>query len=259
MAAETTSRVGPAIGSGSKRARRGRAGCAAATLLGLWLALLGTSSPVSAQVVDPGTVIQTINASLWSPPAPDTAGITYRPDTGQLLTCDSEVDEMTIFAGVNLWTHSRTGAVSSTATTTAFSNEPTGITWDPAGGRLWITDDVQERIYEIKFGPDGVWNTADDIRTSLRGYNLASCDDLEDVAYNNVDGHLYIASGLPAQQVCEIDPGPNGVFSGAGPYGDDVVTTFSLVPFGIREVEGIVYDPFWNTLVLADRDTRDLY
>jgi len=258
VATEETSRVGPAVGSRAKRARRVRAGRTSAALLGLWLALLGASSPASAQVVDPGTVIQTIDASLWSPPAPDTAGITYRPQTGDFLTCDSEVDEMTIFAGVNLWTHSRTGVVSSTATTTAFSNEPTGISWDPAGGRLWISDDDQKRLYEIEFGPDGVWNTADDIRTSLRGYATAGCDDLEDVAFDNIDGHLYVSSGASAE-ICEIDPGPNGVFSGADTFGDDVVTTFSLLPMGIPDAEGIVYDPFWNTLVLADRSTRDLY
>ena len=223
----------------------------------LGIALVLAAAPAFAQV-DPGMVIRTIDASLWSPPAPDTAGITYRPDTGELITCDSEVDEMPIFAGVNIWTHTRTGVVTGTAVTTAFSNEPTGISWDPAGGRLWTSDDDQKRIYEIKFGSDGVWNTADDVRTSLRGYNTAGCDDLEDVAYDNLTGHLYASSGA-SKEICEIAPGPNGVFNGAASFGDDVVTTYSIAPFGINDVEGIVYDPFWNTLVVADRSTRDLY
>ncbi len=226
--------------------------------LGLALAGLGLAERAAAQLVtDPGTVIQTIDASAWSPPAPDTAGITYRPDTGELISCDSEVEEMEIFAGVNLWTHSRTGVVSSTATTTAFSNEPTGIAWDAAGGRLWISDDNQRKIFEIEFGPDGVWGTPDDTLKDLDGLRPAGCDDLEDVTYNSLDGHLYVSSGS-SQEVCEITPGPNGVFDGAAPTGDDVVTTFSTSPYGI-DPEGIVYDPFWNTLVLADRKTRDLY
>ncbi|MEN8158602.1 MAG: hypothetical protein ABFS41_00875 [Myxococcota bacterium] len=87
-------RVGPGTRSGR---------CAAALLLAL-----GLASPALAQVVDPGTIVQTIDTSLWSPPAPDPAGITYRPGSGDLLTCDSEVEEMTIFAGVNLWTNKRT-------------------------------------------------------------------------------------------------------------------------------------------------------
>jgi hypothetical protein len=37
------------------------------------------------------------------------------------------------------------------------------------------------------------------------------------------------------------------------------VITFSVVDFGIQDPEGIVYDPFWNTLVVADRKGRDLY
>ena len=228
-----------------------------ANLLALLLVLCGLASPAGAQVAT-GTVIQTINASLWSPPAPDTAGITYRPQFGDFLTCDSEVDEVVIYAGANIWSHSKTGVVSGTATTVGWSNEPTGIAWDPAGDRLWISDDDQKRIYEIDFGPDGQWNTADDVRIQLRGYNTAGCDDLEDVTFNPIDHHLYIASSL-VQEVCEIAPGPNGVFNGAGTFGDDVVNTWSLVPYGVLEVEGIVYDPFWDTLTLADRDTKDLF
>ena len=87
----------------------------AAALLALALALLGAAPGAAQTLVDRGTVIQTIDASLWSPPSPDTAGIAYRPDTGELLTCDSEVEEMAIFAGVNLWTHTRTGVVTGTA------------------------------------------------------------------------------------------------------------------------------------------------
>jgi Divergent InlB B-repeat domain len=229
-----------------------------------WLAVvlslvLGLGSSASAQlVVDPGTVINTIQTSLWTPPSPDPSGITYRPDTGELITCDGEVEEMTIFSGVNVWTHSRTGVVSSTYTTTAYSNEPTGITFDPAGGRLWISDDVQGDIHQVLFGSDGIFGTADDVITDLDDIDSTTCDDLEDVTYNPFDGHLYIASG-GGQEICELEPGPNGVFDGLPPTGDDVISTFDVGGLGIFDPEGIVYDPFWNTLVVADRSTRDLY
>ena len=230
-----------------------------AARLGLAAALAaGVASPAPAQGVDPGTVIQTIQAWRWSPPSPDTSGITYRPDTGELLSCDGEVEEMELFAGVNVWRHTRTGVVTGTANTTSYSNEPTGIAWDPAGGRLWIADDNQRRIYEIRFGTDGVWNTADDVRRPLSNYDSAGCDDLEDVGYNPFTGQLYVSSG-GSQEVCTISRGPNGQLDGAPPSGDDVVTLFSVAPFGISDPEGVVYDPFWNTLVLADRGTRDLY
>ncbi len=255
--------TGNSSSSGRSSASSERARSVGARLVALLLALCGFASPAAAQVVDPGTVVQTIQASLWSPPAPDTAGITYRPDTQQLLTCDSEVEEVvdgiTFYAGVNIWTHNRNGVVASTTTTVPWSTEPTGIVWDPAGGRLWVSDDIASRVFQVNFGPDGLFNTADDIRTSLRDYTTAGCTDLEDIAYNPVTGQLYIASG-DSMQFCTISVGPNGVFSSAPPTGDDVVVLHSLAGMGIGDPEGIVYDPFWNTIVVADRTgTRDLH
>jgi len=222
---------------------------------------LGFGAPARAQVV-PGSVVQTIDTSLWTPPSPDPSGISYRPDTGRLLTCDAEVEEtvegITLYQGVNVWTHTNTGGVVATAKTVPWSNEPTGISFDPAGGRLWISDDVKDSIFEVNLGADGSFGTSDDSRVRYKGYPAAGCDDLEDVTYDNFDGHLYIAGGGDPE-ICRIGVGENGHFDGAPPYGDDTVVTMSVAAFGITDPEGIVYDPFWNTLVLADRGTRDLY
>jgi hypothetical protein len=237
--------------------RSGRGVASAAVGLGLTLA---APPAASIQVVnDPGTVIQTIDTSLWNPPSPDPHGITYLPTTGQLITCDAEVEEMpSLYAGANLWLHGSTGVVTGTLTTTPLNNEPTGIGADPAGGRLWISNDDLGRIFEIRFGPDGAFGTADDTIVQIRGLVAAGCDDLEDVTYNNLNGNLYVASGAGVE-VCEVDPGANGVFDGAPPHGDDIVTTFDVGIHGLQDPEGIVYDPFWNTFVVADRRKRDLF
>jgi hypothetical protein len=245
---------------GSERGacRRVRVG---ALLLGA-LALVCASAAEAQLVVDTGTVINTIQTSLWSPPSPDPSGIAYRPDTGQLITCDAEVEEVvqgvTLYQGVNVWTHTRTGVVQSTYTTVGYSNEPTGVAFDPAGGRLWFADDVRGSIHQVVFGPDGIFGTGDDVITDLDDVDSTGCDDVEDVTYDNLNNQLFIASG-GGQEFCRLQRGPNGVFDGLPPTGDDVVTTFDVGQYGITDPEGIVYDPFWNTLVLADRGTRDLY
>ncbi len=232
----------------------GSAFCSALTLLSL-------GGHAYAQVVDPGYVVQTVLTSDWIPSSPDPTGITYLPATGELLTCDSEVDEMLSYGGVDLWTHSTTGAVSSTASTSAFSNEPSGVAADPAGGRLWFSDDNTARIYQVDLGDDGAFGTADDFVGDLDGLVPAGCDDLKDVAYDGEHDRLYVVSraGL---EICEITPGTNGFFDGAAPSGDDVVTTMTLVGTGITAPEGIVFDPLsrdGGSLVVADKGTRDLY
>ena len=224
------------------------------------------AAPTAAQVLtDPGTVIRTLDTSLWSPPSPDPSGIAYRPDTGELLTCDSEVEEtvqgITLYQGVNVWTHSTTGIVNAaaSATTVVYSNEPNGIAFDPAGGRLWISDDSGPgRIHQVRFGLDEVFGTADDLVNRIDDLVPAGCDDVEDVTLDVLHGDLFLASGA-GQEICRIEPGPNGSFDGLPPRGDDVLSTYDVGASGITDPEGIVYDPLANTLVVADRGTRELY
>jgi hypothetical protein len=231
-----------------------RAGC-----IGLVLAVAPSAS--AQVVVDPGTVVRTVDTWLWDPPSPDPSGITYRPDTGELITCDAEVEEtvdgITYYQGVNVWTHTLSGVVTSTYTTVGDSNEPVGISFDPAGGRLWYSDDVRGSIFEVAFGPDGIFGSADDDVRELRNYDDAGCGDMEDLTYNNVDGHIYTTSS--SSSMCKIGVGASGHFNGVPPQGDDVVTVIPIPNSPFLDPEGIVYDPFWNTLVIADRATRDLY
>jgi hypothetical protein len=88
------------------------------------------------------SLIQTINAWQWSPPSPDSAGVVYLPASDRLLVCDSEVNEMPIFTGDNLFKSTLTGVLESTFTTTSFSDEPTGVTLNPFNGHLFFSDDT---------------------------------------------------------------------------------------------------------------------
>lgn len=230
-------------------------------LLALAVVAVGSAAGAQSLPVSTATLIQTIQTSLWSPPSPDPSCVTYRPETGDFWTTDNEVDEMTIFSGVTLWRHDAFGNVSQTYNLTGFTLEPTGIAFDPAGGRAWISDDNTRKIFRIDFGLDGQFLTSDDTIADIDGLVAAGCDDPEDVTYNPFDGNLYVSS-VDSDELCTIAPGPNGVFDDAAPIGDDVVTTVSLAPT-ILKPKGVVYDPLENTLIIADRGNatanRDLY
>src|SRR5215212_897856 len=68
---------------------------------------------VPAAVAASATLVQTINTGAggsWGPLySPDPAGITYWPAKNRLVIVDSEVDEMTIWAGANVFESSLTG------------------------------------------------------------------------------------------------------------------------------------------------------
>ena len=82
------------------------------------------------------TLVRTVDASRWSPPSPDPAGITYLNSSNTLLVSDSEVEEtvggITHFRGVNLWEITLNGKVVRTAniskvapTVVPMTDEPT--------------------------------------------------------------------------------------------------------------------------------------
>ena len=78
------------------------------------------------------TLVRKTLLSQLSPPVPDSSGIVYLSDVDRLLVADSEVNEMPIYQGVNMWQISRTGTEQlDTGTTLPFSKEPTGIGYDP--------------------------------------------------------------------------------------------------------------------------------
>ena len=223
------------------------------------LSASGQSLPVST-----ATLVQTIHTSLWSPPSPDPSCVTFRPETGDFWTTDNEVDEVAIFAGVTLWRHDAHGNVINTYNLTGFTLEPSGIAFDPAGGRAWITDDNQKTIWKIDFGQDGEFLTSDDSIEDIDGLIQAGCLDPEDITYNPFTGNLHVTSIDNSHALCTIAPGPNGVFDDAAPIGDDVVTVIPLEPLGafpllIDKPKGITYDPIQNTLIVADRNNRDMF
>ena len=221
-----------------------------ATLTALTI-VLGTSTTVLAASVG-STPVGTIVTSTWTPPSPDPSGITWNTAAGELIVSDGEVDEMPLYAGANLFGSSTLGVQSDTGTTLPWSNEPTGIGYNPDDGHLFVSDDDKKSVFEIAgAGPDGTFGTADDgAVTSFKTSTFGNTDP-EDVAYDSVHNRLLTVDGVGARWFV-LAPGVNGSFDGVAPGGDDIATEFSLQPFGAIDPEGITFDEVRETVLVVD-------
>ncbi len=191
---------------------------------------------------DPVSLVRATNTWQWSPPSPDPSGIAYVAASGNLLISDGEVNEIpSLFVGSNLFESSLAGVLLDTAGTLAYSNEPTGAAVAP-NGHLFLSDDTGDRgVYEVDPGPDATLHTGDDIVTFISFQAFGSTDP-EGVTFDTTRGNVVAVDGL-SEEVYTIDPGPNGRFDGVPPSGDDVVTSFDTSALGIRDPEGVEYNP----------------
>jgi hypothetical protein len=211
-----------------------------------------TAAVAAAAPTVTGSLVQTLQVSQLNPPSPDPAGVTYMPGADRIEVSDSEVEEMPIFRGVNLFQISRTGQLTDTGVSTAFSNEPTGLGFDQATGTLFVSDDNANRIFMIRPGGDGRYGTADDLRSNLSTIAFGS-DDPEGCEFDASSGHLFVIDGTN-REVYDIDP-VNGTFGD----GNDAVTHFDTEQFGTIDPEGIGVDTTRSTLVIVDRAGRKIY
>jgi hypothetical protein len=240
-------------GEGLTRPRAFVAALLGAALVVLALAMPGPAgAAVDGSTTVHGTLVQLIHTSQYGPPAPDPAGIAYVPATDRFIISDSEVDEMSIYQGSNLFTATRTGSGSGTGTTVSYSQEASGVGFNPANNTLFTSDDDRDRIYIIRPGADGRHGTADDIVTNFSTAAFGSTDP-EGVEYDPDSGHLFVSDGTGIE-VYRIDP-VNGAFGD----GNDVVTHFDVAVYGSRDAEGIGIDVQRHHLLVVDPSTKSIY
>ena len=213
------------------------------------------TSPLSPPTIR-ATLVRTIQTSQFSPPAPDAAGLAYNLVANRLIMSDSEVEEMTIWQGANLFEIDLSGNLLRTANTTSFTNEPTGVAFNAANGHIFISDDNLKRVFEINPGADRLHGTADDTRTFFGTAEFGGSDP-EGIAFGQ--GSLFIAGGIDAE-VWRVSPGVNGRFDGVPPGGDDQVTHFDTAGIGLPDPEGIEFNSDTNTLyvVSTNRAMREI-
>ena len=152
--------------------------------------LVGIPATAQAAVLTP-TLVASIKTWQFSPASPDPAGIAYLPGSDRMMIADSEVEETTGagWHNANLWNITRGGSVQYTGDTTSYTKEPTGLSFDPVGGRLFISSDSGERVHMITAGGDGRFGTSDDSRQTVLASDYGSTD-TEDVAFNPNNGHM---------------------------------------------------------------------
>lgn len=199
-----------------------------------------------------------MDTGALSPPSPDPAGVTYLPTENRLLVSDSEVEEMAIFDGANLYRLDLDASVFGTGLTTAYSNEPSGLSFDPASGHLFVSDDDRARVFEVAAGTDAQLGTSDDVVVATVNASAFGNTDPEDVAFDTDTGDLWVVDGL-GNDVFRVNPGVNDVFDGIPPSGDDVISHFDVAMFGAVDSEGLAYDASRGTLLVLDRNTDSIY
>jgi DNA-binding beta-propeller fold protein YncE len=205
------------------------------------LALLTCAAGEALAAPIPSSLVKTIKTSRWSPASPDPSGIAYDSLADRLLVVDGEVDEMSIFKGVNYFETTLAGALLRTANTTGFSHEPVGLTFNPAG-RVFVADDDQDRVFEITLGANGRLE-AGDPRRSFSTLSYGSSDP-EGVAYDSARNRLFIADGA-GTEIYAIDA-VDGVFGNA----DDRTRHFDTRTLGISDPETVEFSPARRTLYL---------
>ena len=198
------------------------------------------------------TLVRTTDTSNFSPPSPDSAGIAYLTGADHLLISDSEVNEMSIFEGANLFETSRSGNLLDTGLTTSFSDEPTGVAYNPANQHIFISDDDADQVFEVDPGNDGRYGTSDDTVTSIATSPFGS-NDPEGVTYAPDLGALFIVDGVN-NEVYRIDSGNDGLFGTS----DDQITQFDTAVLDVNDPEGIAYDQSNGYLYIVGKPENEV-
>jgi hypothetical protein len=231
-----------------------RLGLIAALVSGVLTVLL--PAPAGAAAVT-AAVVHTRWISTWPVPSPDPSGITYDSTTGRLIISDAEVDEMPLYQGKNLFVSTLAGAqVAPGGTSLPWSKEPTGVGLRATDRTLFVSDDDQDRIFQVAPGADGVHGTGDDTIRSFSTAGIGNTDP-EDVAVDlevTNDGHLLVIDGV-GKEVWDYGPGTDGLLGTP----DDQVRHFDVRVHGALDPEGIAYHPGRGTIMVLDQDSRKIY
>ena len=223
-----------------------------ALVAGLVAALLMACVVTATAATVTPRVRHVVKTSDWGKPSPDPSGLTYRRSSHTIFVVDSEVDEMDLYDGVNVWEMTLDGRVVHAGSTLDFSDEPADVAFRPGTRHFFVADDDQDVVFDVGIGDDGRLGTSDDHVREISTASFGSTDP-EGVAFGG--DVLYISDGKD-QRVYRLRPGHNGRFDGVAPDGDDTVAHFGTLHLNLEEPEGVEYQPSTKHLFIVSRFDR---
>ena len=181
------------------------------------------------------TTIYTAGDASSRPGCGDPSGIAFVPGLDLLYIVDSEHDESPYFSQTNLFVTTLDGTHVGSFSLRGFTREPTGIRYNPADGLLYITDDVNERIYTVE-------PTNPTVVIGVINLQPLGITDPEDPVIDPTTGHIYMLDGATRKFF-------------------ELTTTGALVdvttlPAAITDAEAMAYDPLRDVFYIASAATR---
>jgi hypothetical protein len=215
--------------------------------------------PAPAVAMETASLVQVIDSSVFGSPSAEITGIAYLPSLDSLLVSGSELNEMQIFPGENVFEVGLFGSLLSSGTTSGYSDEPTGVGFDPGVnasggvGTVFFTDDRGAGSFQmVDLGLDGLYGTGDDVWGSISTV-VFGAGNPEGITFDRTEGVLFLVDGVNSE-VYRIAPGQNGRFDGVpSEGGDDEVRSFDTASLGVTEPEGIAYDQTTGNLYVVGK------
>jgi DNA-binding beta-propeller fold protein YncE len=167
----------------------------------------------------------------------DASGVAYVPSLQKLFIVDSEHDESPYFSSDNMFSIGPNGAVES-YDLTGFTNEPTGIGFNPKNGYLYVTDDDQQEVFW--FSP-----TAPSVKLGQFDTRSAGLTDTEDPKFDPVTGNIFVLDGS-LKEILELTE--QGAF----------VNSLSL-PSVMTDAEALAYDPMHDVFFVASGASTNIW
>ncbi|MEX0985657.1 MAG: hypothetical protein WD096_11510 [Actinomycetota bacterium] len=201
-------------------------------------------------------LVHIVRTSRWKKPSSDPSGLSYLGKPRVIVVVDSEVEETPHWAGKNVWFMEPGGRVVRSFKTLRYSTEPTDVAVGGRAQTMYLTDDSADEIFTVRAGPDSIWGNADDTFTSFSTRSFGSRD-ATGIAFGSKS--LFITDGDNVEsrhRVFRLRRGPNGVFDGPAPLGDDVLSSFDTVPLGLSKPTDVFFRKESRHLFLVSADEK---